>query len=63
MAAITRNNLFEGDVLSQNDLHFTRTSQVSDLSQVDILKVIGAKLTSNIKANQVVLSKHIEKII
>jgi N,N'-diacetyllegionaminate synthase len=63
MAAITRHNLFEGDVLSQNDLHFTRTSQVSDLSQVDILKVIGAKLTSNIKANQVVLSKHIEKII
>ena len=61
MAAIASHSLVEGDKLSMNDFNFCRTSQVSDISQVDILKIIGSKLASNIQANQVILSKHIEK--
>ena len=61
MAAIAIHSLVKGEKLSKNDFHFRRTSQVSDISQLDILEVIGNKLASNIKANQVILSKHIEK--
>ena len=61
MAAIASRSLFEGDNLLEDDFYFTRTSQVSDISQIDILKVIGNKLTSNIRANKVILSKHVEK--
>jgi N,N'-diacetyllegionaminate synthase len=61
MAAIASHSLFEGDYLSVDDFYFTRTSQVSDISQIDILQVIGNKLASNIKPNKVILSKHIEK--
>ena len=61
MAAIASHSLVEGDKLSKNDFNFCRTSQVSDISQVDILKIIGSKLALNIQANQVILSKHIEK--
>jgi len=62
MAAIASHSLFKGEKLSKNDFHFKRTAQVSDISQVDIFEVIGNKLVSNIKANQVILSKHIEKL-
>lgn len=61
MAAIASRSLFEGDNLSEDDFYFTRTSQVSDISQIDILQFIGNKLTSNINANKVILSKHVEK--
>jgi len=61
MAAIASHSLIKGEKLSKNDFHFRRTSQVSDISQVGILEVIGNKIASNIKANQVILSKHIEK--
>jgi N,N'-diacetyllegionaminate synthase len=61
MAAIASHSLIKGEKLSKNDFHFRRTSQVSDISQLDILEVIGNKIASNIKANQVILSKHIEK--
>jgi len=61
MAAIASHSLIGGDKLSKDDFHFCRTSQVSDISQVDISKVIGSKLASDIEVNQVILSKHIAK--
>jgi len=61
MAAIASHSLIGGDKLSKDDFHFCRTSQVSDISQVDISKVIGSKLASDIEVNQVILSKHIVK--
>jgi N,N'-diacetyllegionaminate synthase len=61
MAAIAIHDLAGGDKLSKDDFHFCRTSQVSDMSQLDISKVIGSKLASDIEANQVISSKHIVK--
>jgi N,N'-diacetyllegionaminate synthase len=61
MAAMTSHSLTEGSVLSLDDFNFCRTSQITDMSQVDILQAIGGKLISNIEANHVILSKHIKK--
>jgi len=61
MAAIASHRLIEGSELSMDDFNFRRTSQITDISQVDILNLIGNKLASNIEDNQVILSKHIEK--
>ena len=44
-----------------NNLRFCRTSQNSDMSQIDILKAIGNKLSKDLQANQVICSKHIAK--
>jgi hypothetical protein len=43
------------------DMRFCRTSQVTDMSQIDILKVIGNKLVKDIQANQVIVSTHFAK--
>ena len=61
MAAMASHRLIEGSELSMDDFNFRRTSQITDMSQVDILQVIGNKLASNIEDNQVILSKHIKK--
>ena len=61
MAAIAIHDLYGGDKLSNDDFRFCRTSQISDMSQLDISKVIGSKLASDIEVNQVISSKHIVK--
>jgi len=61
MAALTKHDLIKGNKLLIEDFHFCRTSQITDMSQVDILQAIGSKLTADIKASQVILSKHISK--
>jgi N,N'-diacetyllegionaminate synthase len=61
MAAITKHVLTKGDKLLIENFHFSRTAQISDMSQLDILQVIGSKLVKDLKANQVILSKHISK--
>ena len=61
MAAIANHNLLKGKNLQIADLNFCRTSQITDMSQLDILQVIGKRLASDIRANQVILSKHIER--
>lgn len=62
MAAIAIHNINKGDKLTINDIHFCRTSQVTDMSQVNLLEVIGSNLAKDIKANQVILLEHIAKI-
>ena len=61
MAAIVNCNLRKGHILTMKDLHFCRTSQITDLSQIDVLHFIGAKLARDIKVNSVILRKHITK--
>jgi len=61
MAAITKHALTKGDKLLMENFHFSRTAQITDMSQLDILQVIGSKLVKDLKANQVILSKHISK--
>jgi len=61
MAAVTKHRLIKGSKLLIEDFHFCRTAQITDLSQVDILQVIGSKLAADVNAGQVILSKHISK--
>jgi len=61
MAAIANHNLYRGDKLTVDDIHFCRTSQVTDMSQIELLKVLGFKLTKDVKINQVISWKHINE--
>ena len=61
MAALAKYDLKKGDILKMNDIHFCRTSQVTDLSQIEIKQIIGNKLAEKIKADQVITSSQIIK--
>jgi N,N'-diacetyllegionaminate synthase len=61
MAAIAKQNLFKGSKLTINDVHFCRTSQSTEISQIDLLEVIGMKLVEDVKINQVIDWKHIRE--
>jgi len=60
MAGVAANNLNQGDVVSLGDINFCRTSQVSHLSQIDIVEKIGENLSSNILRGDVFLSKNFD---
>ena len=59
MAAIAKHNIVKGSKLTINDVHFCRTSQSTEISQIDLLEVIGMKLVEDVKINQVIDWKHI----
>jgi N,N'-diacetyllegionaminate synthase len=59
MAAITSKDLRKGEKLTKSDFNFCRTSQNSNLSQIEILNAIGSKLSENIQAGQVICLKHV----
>lgn len=52
MAALANTNLKAGYIISLKDLYFQRTKDKSDLSQVDILELIGRPLCRSIKKNE-----------
>ena len=59
MAALAKHDINKGAELTINDVHFCRTSQSTDISQIDLLQVIGNKLVEDVKINQVIDWKHI----
>jgi len=61
MAALAKYDLKKGDTLEIKDIHFSRTSQITDLSQIEIKQIIGNKLAENIKADHVIISSQIIK--
>ena len=61
MAGIANHNLNKGDIFSKKDFNFRRTSQISDISQVELLQLIGSRLEANIDAHKVILSNHFKK--
>ena len=54
MAAIAKCQLRKGDALSMSKIHFCRTSQITSMSQIDLLGSTGLKLTKEIKAGQII---------
>ena len=61
MAAIAKHNIAKGSKLTINDVHFCRTSQSTEISQIDLLEVIGEKLVEKVVINQVIDWKHIRE--
>jgi len=61
MAALAKHDLTKGAKLTINDVHFCRTSQFTEMSQIDLLKVIGNNLVKDVKINQAIDWKHISE--
>ena len=53
MAALAKTSLKVGHIFSLKDIYFQRTKDKSELSQVDILELIGKKLSRSIKKNEI----------
>lgn len=60
-AAILTKDLETGQKLERDALAFKRTRQITDLSQVEVLEIIGKTVNCNLKKGQVLLSSYIEK--
>ena len=61
MAAISNSDLKVGHILSINDVSFKRINEKTDLSQVDILNLVGKSLMKNISKNEILKSNHFNK--
>jgi N,N'-diacetyllegionaminate synthase len=53
MAALAKRNLVKGTKIQIKDFHFCRTSQVTTMSQLDLLNSKGNTLTNDLKINHV----------
>jgi len=60
-AAMLTKDLKAGQELERDMLAFTRTGQISDLSQVEAIESIGKVVNCDLRKDQVLLSSHIEK--
>lgn len=58
LAAIANLNLNEGHIISLNDIIFRRTKEETDLSQVDIINLLGKPLTKSILKSEILNSSH-----
>lgn len=58
MAALAKADLKEGHIFSLKNFSFKRTKEQTDLSQVDIINLIGKPLTKSISKNEVLNSSH-----
>ena len=61
MAPVMKLNKKKGDELMLDDIHFSRTGQNSDLSQLDVLNRVGSALKNNIEKGQVLNISHLEQ--
>ena len=58
MAALVNSDLNAGDIFSIKDIFFKRTKKTTDLSQVDIINLVGRKLVKKISKNEILNSSH-----
>ena len=58
MAALANSDLNVGDIFSIKDIFFKRTKKTTDLSQVDIINLVGRKLVKKISKNEILNSSH-----
>jgi len=60
MAVLSQRNLPIDTVLSLEDIQFQRTGQISDLSQLDVLDMLGKKICKDIDAGKVLMKHHFQ---
>ena len=53
MAPIAKCDMLEGEVVLEESFTFCRTSQVTDMSQIDMIESIGCKVSKDIMAGEV----------
>jgi len=61
MAGIAKQDLKKGNKLTFKDFHFCRTSQITKISQILLLKAVGSTLVEDVKINTVIDLKHLNE--
>jgi len=57
-AAVITSNLSKGDILKLINIKFTRTKEISDMSQLDVINSIGKKFCNDIGKGTVLMNKY-----
>lgn len=57
-AAILNQNIKRGNLLTQKKIKFIRTKEISDMSQLEVIKSIGKKIIKDLKEGTVLKRKH-----
>ncbi len=60
-AAVLNSNVKKSKTLTLDKIKFIRTKEISDMSQLDIIKSIGKKLKTDLKKGTVLMSRHFIK--
>ena len=60
-AAVLNSNVKKNKTLTLDKIKFIRTKEISDMSQLDIIKSIGKKLKTDLKKGTVLMSRHFIK--
>ena len=61
-AALLRNDVKKGEILTKENIIFKRTEQVSDMSQLDIQNNFGKIFQSDLPKGEVLFKNHLEKL-
>ena len=61
-AAVLKKNLSNGSKLKLDDIKFIRTGEISDMSQLDIIKLIGNRINDDLEKDTVLKFDHFNKI-
>lgn len=59
-ACVFSKDVTTGQVFTKNLIEFKRTSETSDLSQIDVLNYIGTEIMANCEKNTVIMKKHFQ---
>jgi len=58
MAPIAKKNISKGELLTNSHIDFYRTKEVSEMSQIDIIRMIGNAVSENISKGQIFKWSH-----
>ena len=60
-AAVLRQDVKKGEMLTMDIIQFQRTEETTDLSQLEIIKRFGYKIVNDLNAGTVLYSKHLKQ--
>ena len=58
-AAVLKTDVLKGDILTLDMIKFTRTKEVSDMSQVDVVRSIGKKINKNLELGALLMARYL----
>ena len=59
-AAVLRQDVKKGEVLTLDKIQFQRTKETTDLSQLETIKRLGHQIVSDLNAGTVLFRKHLQ---
>jgi len=58
-AAVLKKDISKGDILKLDMIKFIRTKEISDISQVGVVKSIGKRINKNLKNGTILMNKYL----